>query len=111
MASAKVGEDSRVLDLKEHHARADRHRRDRDQLAGRPAWLERAAGIRIAGPNDGSSQLDLAAAEAPIEGDQVVEQDGARVFLEPGAARMLDDMVLDAAVQDDGSVRFTLRRQ
>ena len=81
-----------------------------NSLGDQPGWND-AAGIRIAGPNDGSSQLDLAAAEAPIEGDQVVEQDGARVFLEPGAARMLDDMVLDAAVQDDGSVQFTLRRQ
>ena len=55
--------------------------------------------------------LQLAAAAEPGAGDQVVETAGARVFLDPQAALYLDDKVLDAEVDTEGKVRFTLGMQ
>jgi iron-sulfur cluster assembly protein len=43
----------------------------------------------------------------PAEDDEVVEEQGARVFLEPEAASLLDDKVLDASVEQD-QVAFTI---
>ena len=54
--------------------------------------------------------LELSVAEQPDALDEVVEQEGAQVFLEPLAAEALSDKVLDASV-DDGGVRFTLSPQ
>jgi Fe-S cluster assembly iron-binding protein IscA len=68
-------------------------------------------GLRIAGPDDGSEALTATAAPEPIDGDQVVEQDGARIFLEPSAAELLDDKVLDAKVDDRGVIQFRLATQ
>jgi len=68
-------------------------------------------GLRITqsaqGP-DGGGALELAAAPQPDANDQVVETSGARVFLDPPAAAYLDDKVLDAEVDAQGQVRFTL---
>jgi Fe-S cluster assembly iron-binding protein IscA len=58
-----------------------------------------------------ANALELAAAAEPGNNDQVVEAAGARVFLDPQAAAYLDDKVLDAEVDPDGKVRFTLGRQ
>jgi iron-sulfur cluster assembly protein len=44
-------------------------------------------------------------------GDQVIEEDGARVFLEANAAAALDDKALDAQVDDEGTVAFTVAQQ
>jgi Fe-S cluster assembly iron-binding protein IscA len=65
-------------------------------------------GLRIASTNDGQESFTVATASEPIEGDQVVEESGARVFLEPGAALLLDDKVLDARVDEKGGVQFLL---
>ena len=54
------------------------------------------------------NSLELAAATEPGNNDQVVETSGARVFLDPQAAAYLDDKVLDAEVDAEGQVRFTL---
>lgn len=78
---------------------------------GRQPEAPDSAGLRIAAPSDGSEKLTVAAASTPEEGDQVMEQEGARVFLEPEAAALLDNMVLDARVQDDGAVQFELAAQ
>jgi Fe-S cluster assembly iron-binding protein IscA len=40
--------------------------------------------------------------------DETVEQEGATVYLDPGAAELLDDKLLDAQVADD-HVTFVLR--
>jgi iron-sulfur cluster assembly protein len=66
------------------------------------------AGLRIATAADG---LTVSAAGAPEETDQVLEDQSARVFLEPGAAAALDDQVLDAEVDDAGRVQFLLGPQ
>lgn len=55
--------------------------------------------------------LTVTTAELPEPGDQVLEQDGATVYLDEGAATMLDDKVLDAAVDEAGRVEFALGLQ
>ena len=56
----------------------------------------------------GGNGLQLSAAAEPGNNDQIVETSGARVFLDPQAAAYLDDKVLDAEVDTQGKVRFTL---
>lgn len=65
-------------------------------------------GLRI---DQEGSQLNLSIAEAPASEEVVVENAGARVFLANGAADVLDDKVLDARVEQDGSVRFAIGDQ
>jgi iron-sulfur cluster assembly protein len=54
--------------------------------------------------------LELAVAEEPEVTDQVVEQEGAQVFLEPDVAEALSDKVLDASVEEEG-VTFRIEDQ
>ena len=73
------------------------------------------AGLRIApGPaRDGAapaSELQLSVAEQPADGDDVIEEQGARVFLEDTVTGYLDDKQLDAEVVDD-RVSFSLAGQ
>ena len=64
-------------------------------------------GLRIA--NDpAAGGLTLTLATAPAEDDQVLDENGARVFLEPQAAMMLDDKALDATHDDNGQLRFSV---
>ena len=66
------------------------------------------AGLRISGEPDGFS---LSAAPQPEPGDQVVEQDGATVYLDAAAAEQLDALVLDAGVDETGNLQFGLIEQ
>lgn len=68
------------------------------------------AGVRIASTPDGAS-LNLSLAATPAEGDAVLDNGGARVFLEPTAAQLLDDKTLDAGVDGHGQVQFALAEQ
>ena len=70
------------------------------------------SGLRISAAEDeqGSPALSLELATEPAEGDQVLEDAGSRVFLEPGAASLLDDKILDAQRHDD-HYHFTLDDQ
>ena len=71
------------------------------------------AGIRIApgtAVSDGAaatSELQLSVAEEPAVGDEVIEEEGARVFVEDTVSDYLDDKHLDAEVIDE-RVRFSL---
>ena len=56
-----------------------------------------------------SAREELGTTDAPEE-DQVVEESGAQVFLEPHAAEALDDKVLDAEIEG-GEVRFAVGEQ
>ena len=67
------------------------------------------AGLRIAVPGDADQGFALAIVPAPEPTDTVIESAGARVFLEPSVAEVLEDRTLDAGVGSDGAVRFTLR--
>jgi Fe-S cluster assembly iron-binding protein IscA len=69
------------------------------------------SGLRIAAEGEGDdASLSLEITPAPAEGDAVVDEDGARVFLEANAASLLQDMVLDAEPHDD-HVHFTVAAQ
>ncbi|MFJ2542321.1 Fe-S cluster assembly protein HesB [Microbacterium sp. NPDC087589] len=73
------------------------------------------AGLRIhstpaAGP-DGGARLAVLVAGDPEPDDRVVEVAGTRLFLDETAAAALDDKVLDAGVDDEGSVSFAVLPQ
>ncbi len=73
--------------------------------------LPEDTGLRIMSQNEGGPAFQVTLAESPAAGDQVIETSGARVFLEPDAAVALDDKSLDAQVDDQGTVAFTLADQ
>jgi Fe-S cluster assembly iron-binding protein IscA len=71
------------------------------------------AGIRIApgtALSDGgaaTNELQLSVADEPADSDEVIEEQGARVFVEDTVSDYLDDKQLDAEVVDE-RVRFSL---
>lgn len=68
------------------------------------------AGVRIASSPDGAG-LALSLALVPSEDDAVLTENGARVFLEPAAAQLLDDKALHAGVDENGQLQFALAQQ
>lgn len=60
------------------------------------------AGVRIAttapGGDGATPELELAIVPEPVDGDQVVDENGARVYLDPAAAMMLDHETLDVQI-------------
>jgi iron-sulfur cluster assembly protein len=69
------------------------------------------SGLRmVAEPAGERANLQLSVVPLPAEDDEVIEERGARVFLEPEAASLLDDKVLDASVEQD-QVAFTIADQ
>ena len=69
------------------------------------------AGLRISQDAPDSPALHVIPSGEPQPGDQVVEQSGAKVFLEETAATTLDDKVLDALVDPNGGVQFSIAPQ
>ncbi len=63
-----------------------------------------SAGLRITPGNEG---LELMLVAEPVPGDALVDDGGARVFVEPQTAKLLDEATLDAQVED-GKVNFFL---
>lgn len=57
--------------------------------------------ISIAQENGAQASLQLALSEAPLEGDAVVAEDGAKVFLDETAVEALGDSALDGSVEGD----------
>jgi iron-sulfur cluster assembly protein len=57
-----------------------------------------AAGLRISteAAADDAVGIRIELAEAAVDGDEVVAEHGAKVYLDPGAALILQDQVLDA---------------
>ncbi|GAA1277037.1 hypothetical protein GCM10009677_33700 [Sphaerisporangium rubeum] len=68
-------------------------------------------GIRISSQDEDAGSLMLSVAEGPESSDKVVESAGARVYLDPVAASVLDDKSLDADVDDQGGVSFHVANQ
>jgi Fe-S cluster assembly iron-binding protein IscA len=71
------------------------------------------AGLRIVAPPPGGAEetaLELAIVAEPAGEDVVVEAEGQQVYLEPMAATLLDDKVLDAQVEQ-GDIRFAVLQQ
>ncbi|NES15161.1 MULTISPECIES: iron-sulfur cluster assembly accessory protein [Micromonospora] len=64
-----------------------------------------AGGLRIAADTDAGS-LSIELVEQPAQGDQVVDNQGARIFLDADAAQLLNDTSVDAVVDDEGVVQF-----
>ncbi|HEY2079909.1 MAG TPA: Fe-S cluster assembly protein HesB, partial [Streptosporangiaceae bacterium] len=64
-------------------------------------------GLRIVKQGAGAPSFQLALTEGPATGDQVVEEGGARVFLETAAA-VLEDKALDAQVNEQGDLAFRI---
>jgi iron-sulfur cluster assembly protein len=68
-------------------------------------------GLRmVAGPEATQANFHLSVAALPAEDDEVIEEQGARVFLDTEAAALLDDKVLDASV-GQSQVAFTIADQ
>jgi iron-sulfur cluster assembly protein len=70
--------------------------------------LGQGSGLRIGRPTDGAP-IQVCAVTGPRAGDDVTEQDGARTFLGPAAARRLRGRVLDVGKDRDGRFRFIVR--
>jgi iron-sulfur cluster assembly protein len=68
-------------------------------------------GFRIAetsqAMNGSGPALQMELSPAPEADDEVIEERGVRLFVEPRAARTIDGKVLDAEVEE-GEVRFAL---
>ncbi|MET7965513.1 iron-sulfur cluster biosynthesis family protein [Micromonospora sp. NPDC005305] len=62
-------------------------------------------GLRIAADTDAGS-LSIELVEQPAQGDQVIDAQGARIFLDADAAELLNDTSVDATVDDEGIVQF-----
>jgi len=75
-----------------------------------PAAPETAGLRMVAEQTPTQTNLQLSIVSQPAEDDEVIEEEGARVFLEPAAAALLDDKVLDASLAE-GEVAFTLANQ
>ena len=69
------------------------------------------AALRISVSEPGATDLSLAVAASAEPNDTVIETAGAIVFVEENAAHVLDDKVLDAEIDDEGSVRFSIDAQ
>ncbi|HEY6963329.1 MAG TPA: hypothetical protein VI408_15700 [Gaiellaceae bacterium] len=73
--------------------------------------LTQIGALRItAEETDDGVELQIDEATAPQEGDQVVERDGVRVFLDSSAADVLADQVLGVHAHDD-HFHFTFEDQ
>jgi iron-sulfur cluster assembly protein len=66
------------------------------------------AALRISAPEVGATDLSLAVATQAEPNDTVIESAGAKVFVEQNAALVLEDKVLDAQIDDEGGVRFSI---
>ena len=69
------------------------------------------AGLRISSDRPNATEFAVAITPEPEQGDTIVEQSGARVFLGGDAATTLESKILDAQLSEDGSVRFALAEQ
>lgn len=69
------------------------------------------SGVRISSQGENAGSLTLTITSAPEPTDEVVEAEGARVYLDPVAATVLEDKALDAGTDDQGGVSFLVTDQ
>jgi iron-sulfur cluster assembly protein len=79
-------------------------------ITTQPGMME-TSGLRITTEAGDQPGFQISAASEPEAEDQVVEQSGATIYLDNQSAELLDDKVLDAAVDDQGRVEFALALQ
>ena len=74
--------------------------------------LPEDTGVRIAATfaGNGSPAFEIAVAPAPEPTDEVIESEGARVFLDPEASAAFEDKALDADIDED-QVRFRIEER
>jgi iron-sulfur cluster assembly protein len=73
--------------------------------------IAETGGLRMVAERAGTqANFQLSVVRLPAEDDEVIEAQGARVFLAPEAASLLEDKVLDADVEHD-QVAFTIADQ
>lgn len=80
------------------------------RVTGHPR-LEPTSGLRVARTEPADEPLQVGAVNGPQPGDEVIERDGARLFLGPDAARTVRDGRLDATTDEAGRVTFILQHQ
>ena len=69
------------------------------------------SGLRMVAELAGTqANFQLSVVSLPAEDDEVIEEQGVRVFLEPEAASLLEDKVLDATLEQN-QVAFTIADQ
>jgi iron-sulfur cluster assembly protein len=68
------------------------------------------AGLRISceSMDDEGVRLELALTVGPAPDDQVIEQQGTHIFVEDEVAELLTDKILDARMNGEREVAFTL---
>ncbi|RAO59806.1 hypothetical protein LUPAC06_01955 [Micromonospora saelicesensis] len=62
-------------------------------------------GVRIAADTEAGS-LTVELVPEPVQGDRVVDNQGARIFLDEDAAELLGDASVDATVDGEGIIQF-----
>lgn len=68
-------------------------------------------GLRVVADHGGERvNFQLSVAALPGEDDEVIEEQGARLFLDPEASSLLEDKLLDATVEQS-RVEFTIAEQ
>jgi len=73
--------------------------------------IAETGGLRVAAAQAGlQTNLQLSVVALPAEDDEVIEEQGARVFLDREAATLLEDKILDANVEQD-QVAFVIAEQ
>ena len=78
-----------------------------NEITSQPGLAE-TAGLRITTEDSPEPAFAVSAAQAGEPGDQVVEQGGATIYIDPSAAELLDDKILDASIDPAGKVEFAL---
>jgi iron-sulfur cluster assembly protein len=96
---------SALLTLTESAVQAVKH------IVSSSAETSETGGVRLVAEQVGAqTNFRLSVVALPAEDDEVVEEQDALVFLEPDAASLLDDKVLDATVEEN-KVAFTIADQ
>jgi iron-sulfur cluster assembly protein len=103
---ASIGQTTLMLTITETAAEAIRAIVEESELPDE-------AGLRFAldSVGEGEVRLEVAVTPEPAAGDAEVESAGAHVYLDPEAAVVLDDKVLDAQPTGDGQIAFSFADQ
>jgi len=81
------------------------------EIVSSSAEPSETGGLRMVAERAGTQvNFQLSVVPVPAEDDEVIEEEGARVFLEPDAASLLDDKVLDAKLEQN-QVAFMIADQ
>ena len=73
--------------------------------------LGQNSGLRIAGKGATVLPLQVGVVTEPRPGDEVVERDGARIFLGPAAGRRLRGRRLDVLEEQSGRIHFIVEER